>query len=296
LEREAGSGKERALRIVSGEFRGKTLAAPRGEATRPTSDRARQAIFNILEHAPWSEGVRDKRVIDLFAGSGALGFEALSRGAAFCLFVETDEAARGAIRDNVEALSEMGGGLFGKTLAAPRGEATRPTSDRARQAIFNILEHAPWSDGTREKRVIDIFAGSGALGFEALSRGAAFCLFVETDEAARGAIRDNVEALGEIGGGLFGKTRVHRRSAIDLGVRPGADGPAFDLAFLDPPYAKGLGETALARLAEGGWLAPGAVVVFERGSGEPDFEVDGFEKLDARDYGAARVWFLRYAG
>lgn len=174
----------------------------------------------------------------------------------------------------------------------PQGEATRPTSDRARQAIFNILEHAPWSEGIRDRRVIDLFAGSGALGFEALSRGAAFCLFVETDVAARGAIRDNVENLG----GLFGKTRIHRRDATDLGLKPGADGAAFDLVFLDPPYARGLGEIALAKLAEGGWLAAGAVVVFERGSGEVPFEVEGFEALDARDYGAARVHFLRFEG
>jgi 16S rRNA (guanine966-N2)-methyltransferase len=184
----------------------------------------------------------------------------------------------------------VSGDFRGKALITPAGDATRPTSDRARQAIFNILEHASWSPGVRERRVIDLFAGSGALGFEALSRGASFCLFVETDEAARGAIRDNVEALG----GLFGKTRVHRRSATDLGVKPGADGPAFDLAFLDPPYTKGLGEQALERLAAGGWLASGAIVVFERGVGEPAFEVAGFEHLDARDYGAARVYFMRY--
>lgn len=186
----------------------------------------------------------------------------------------------------------VSGEFRGKALVAPPGEATRPTSDRARQAVFNILEHAAWSPGLRDRRVIDLFAGSGALGLEALSRGASFCLFVETDEAARGAIRDNVDNLG----GLFGKTRVHRRDATDLGVKPGADGPAFELAFLDPPYAKGLGEAALARLADGGWLAPGAVVVFERGVGEPGFEVAGFEPLDVRDYGAARVHFLRYGG
>jgi 16S rRNA (guanine966-N2)-methyltransferase len=188
----------------------------------------------------------------------------------------------------------VSGNFRGKTLAAPKGEATRPTSDRARQAIFNILEHAAWSKGVRDARVIDLFAGSGALGFEALSRGAAFCLFVETDEAARGAIRENVDAMS-----LFGVTRVHRRDAADLGVRPGGDGPPFDLAFLDPPYAKGppyaknLGETALEKLISGDWLAPGAIVVFERGAGEPDFAVPGFEALDARDYGAARVHFLR---
>ena len=189
----------------------------------------------------------------------------------------------------------VSGEFRGKALATPAGDTTRPTSDRARQAIFNILEHAPWSAGVRDRRVIDLFAGSGALGFEALSRGAAFCLFVETDEAARGAIRDNVDALGGSGGGLFGRTRVHRRSAVDLGIRPGADGPAFDLAFLDPPYAKGLGEQAMARLAAGGWLAEGAIMVFERGVGEAPFNVEGYEPLDARDYGAARVHFLRFA-
>jgi 16S rRNA (guanine966-N2)-methyltransferase len=184
----------------------------------------------------------------------------------------------------------VSGEFRGKTLATPAGANTRPTSDRARQAVFNILEHAPWSPGVRDRRVMDLFAGSGALGFEALSRGAAFCLFVETDEAARGAIRDNVEAMH-----LFGRTRVHRRDATDLGVRPGADGPAFDLAFLDPPYAKGLGDTALTKLAAGGWLADGATVVLERGVAEPAFAVEGFTPVDVRDYGAARVHFLRYA-
>lgn len=185
----------------------------------------------------------------------------------------------------------VSGDFRGKTLFAPPGQTTRPTSDRARQAIFNILEHAPWSKGIRGRRIIDLFAGSGALGFEALSRGAAYCLFVETDAAARGAIRENVDAMG-----LFGRTRVHRRDATDLGVRPGADGPAFDLALLDPPYANGLGEAALARLAAGGWLAQDATMVLERGVGEPDFEVAGFAPLDTRDYGAARVHFLRFAG
>jgi 16S rRNA (guanine966-N2)-methyltransferase len=185
----------------------------------------------------------------------------------------------------------VSGDFRGKTLVTPPGQGTRPTSDRARQAIFNILEHAPWSDGVRDARVIDLFAGSGALGFEALSRGAAFCLFVETDEAARGAIRENVDAMG-----LFGRTRVHRRDATQLGQRPGADGPAFNLAFLDPPYGKGLAEIVLAKLAEGGWLAPGALAVVERGVAEPALEVAGYELLDARDYGAAKVWFLRCAG
>lgn len=184
----------------------------------------------------------------------------------------------------------VAGSLKGRALAAPEGGGTRPTSDRARQAIFNILEHASWAEPLQDARVIDLFAGTGALGFEAISRGAAFCLFVETDDAARGAIRENAEAFG-----LFGRTRVHRRSATDLGVRPGSAGEAFDFAFLDPPYRKGLGEEALARLAEGTWLKPGAVVVFERGADEPNIETPGYERLDAREWGAARVLFLRYA-
>ncbi len=182
----------------------------------------------------------------------------------------------------------VSGDLRGKTLVTPPGQATRPTSDRARQAVFNILEHAAWARGLRDLRVIDLFAGSGALGFEALSRGAAFALFVETDEAARGAIRENADSLG-----LFGRTRIHRRDATDLGLRPGSAGPAFDLAFLDPPYARGLGEVALAKLRLGGWLAPEALIVLERGVSEPALQVPGFEVLDARDYGAARVHFLK---
>ena len=185
----------------------------------------------------------------------------------------------------------VAGSLKGRTLVAPEGQGTRPTSDRARQAIFNVLEHAAWAEPLQKARVIDLYAGSGALGFEAVSRGAAFCLFVETDDGARGAIRENAESFG-----LFGRTRVHRRSATDLGVRPGSAGEAFDLAFLDPPYGKGLGEQTLLRLAEGGWLKPGALVVFERGSDEPEIETPGYERLDARDYGAARVLFLKARG
>ena len=182
----------------------------------------------------------------------------------------------------------VAGSLKGRAILAPEGQNTRPTSDRARQAIFNVLEHASWGESLHDMRVMDIYAGSGALGFEALSRGAAFALFVEIDDGARGVIRENMDAYG-----LFGRARVHRRSAIDLGERPGSVGEAFDIAFLDPPYAKGLGEQTLQRLREGQWLKPGAVVVFERGSDEPDIDTPGYERLDARDYGAARVLFLR---
>lgn len=182
----------------------------------------------------------------------------------------------------------VAGSLKGRAITAPEGQNTRPTSDRARQAIFNVLEHAGWAEPLDGARVIDLYAGSGALGYEAISRGAAFALFVEIEDEARGAIRENADAWG-----LMGRTRVHRRSATDLGVRPGSAGEAFDIAFLDPPYRKGLGEQTLARLLEGNWLKPGATVVFERGSDEPEIETPGYERLDARDYGAARVLFLR---
>jgi 16S rRNA (guanine966-N2)-methyltransferase len=195
-----------------------------------------------------------------------------------------------AAKGRAAPLRIVSGAHRGKVLLTPDGQATRPTSDRARQAIFNILEHAAWSEPLRGARVIDLFAGSGALGLEALSRGAAFGLFVETDPDARGVIRDNAEAMG-----LFGVTRIHRRDATDLGLKPAADGDPFDLAFLDPPYGKGLGELALAELAKGGWLKPGAIIVFERGQGEPDPQTPGYEQLDARDDGAARVYFLKFA-
>ncbi len=182
----------------------------------------------------------------------------------------------------------VAGSLKGRAIVAPEGQGTRPTSDRARQAVFNVLEHAAWSEPLDGMRVIDLYAGSGALGFEAISRGAAFALFVETDEEARGAIRENADTYG-----VMGRARVHRRSATDLGLRPRPDGEPFDLAFLDPPYRKGLGEQTLRGLLDGDWLKPGALVVFERGSDEPEIDTPGYQRLDARDYGAARVLFLR---
>lgn len=182
----------------------------------------------------------------------------------------------------------VSGRYRGKLIATPPGSATRPTSDRVRQAVFNILEHAPWSPGLIDARVLDLFSGSGALGLEAVSRGAAYCLFVETNEAARGAIRDNIEAFS-----LFGESRVHRRDATDLGLRQGSVGPHYDLVFLDPPYRQGLGETALASLLAGDWLTPSAICVFERGSDEADPRLPSYDLLDGRVYGAAKVLFMK---
>ena len=183
----------------------------------------------------------------------------------------------------------VGGRFKGRAIAAPPGRDTRPTGDRAREAVFNILEHAAWSNGVEGRRVLDLFAGTGGLGLEAMSRGAAFALFVETDAGARGAIRDNIEALG-----LFGTTRIHRRDATDLGMKPAGLGEPFDLVFLDPPYGKGLGERALGKLRGGGWITGDALIVFECGADEAPATA-GFETLDERDYGAAKVLFLKPA-
>jgi 16S rRNA (guanine966-N2)-methyltransferase len=181
----------------------------------------------------------------------------------------------------------IAGSHKGRALVAPKGRNTRPTADRTRESLFNKLAHASWSDGIAGKRVLDLFAGSGALGFEAMSRGAVFCLFVETDAGARGAIRDNVEALQ-----LWGAARIHRRDATALGEKPANLGAPFDLVFLDPPYGQGLGERALARLLEGGWLTPDAVAVLEVGV-EENPDTPGWERLDEGSYGAARVIYLR---
>ena len=146
----------------------------------------------------------------------------------------------------------------GRPIQAPKGAKTRPTTDRVREAVFNKLAHAAWAPPLSGVRVIDLFAGSGALGLEAISRGAVFALFVETDPGARGAIRSNVETLQ-----LYGCTKLHRRDATDLGKKPEKVGAPFDLAFLDPPYGQGLGEIALERLAHGGWVSERAVAVLE---------------------------------
>lgn len=184
----------------------------------------------------------------------------------------------------------VGGEHKGRPLAAPKGLATRPTTDRTRESLFNILAHR---DGVTlvGARIIDLFAGSGALGFEALSRGGAFCLFVETAAPARGAIRENQETLG-----LIGLTRIHRRSATELGPKPAGMGELFTLAFLDPPYRQGLVVPALTSLATGAWLAPGAVCVVEQAKGEEPIEAPGFTLDDERLFGDTIVRFLTYTG
>jgi 16S rRNA (guanine966-N2)-methyltransferase len=182
----------------------------------------------------------------------------------------------------------VGGKFKGRAIKTPEGRNTRPTSDRARESIFNVLAHAEWAPPLEGARVVDAFAGSGALGLEAISRGAAFCLFVETDSAARGCIRDNIEALQ-----LFGVTRIHRRSAVDLGPKPAGLGLPFDLVFMDPSYAYDLVPPALDQLVRGAWITPGALVVAETSADEAAPVAPGWDVLDERVYGAARVSFLR---
>src|SRR5271170_4894204 len=150
----------------------------------------------------------------------------------------------------------VGGRLRGRVLQAPASRAIRPTSERLRESIFDILTHR-FAGAVEGARVVDLFAGSGALGFEALSRGAEFALFVDNGAEARALLRANVEALA-----LGGVTRIWRADATKLGSAP-AGGP-FALAFLDPPYGQGLAHPALASLADGGWLSRMRFVLWKR--------------------------------
>lgn len=181
----------------------------------------------------------------------------------------------------------VGGTLRGRPLATPRDERIRPTSDRAREAIFNILAHGIPDFTIEGARVLDLFAGTGALGLEALSRGARFCLFVEEDAEARGLIRQNVEAFG-----LTGATKIFRRDATSLG--PAANQGGNALALLDPPYGKGLAEKALEAAAAGGWLDEGAVCVVEERKDVTLALPSGFAQIDARTWGDTTVTFLRF--
>lgn len=181
----------------------------------------------------------------------------------------------------------IAGEFRAKPLITPPGRATRPTAQRTREAVFNILEHAAWGKEMAGLRVLDLFAGSGSLGLEAMSRGAAFALFVETEADARAAIRNNIEALG-----LFGTTRIHRRDATDLGPRPAALGGGFDLVFADPPYGKSLLGAALEGLLRGSWLAPEALLCLETAPGETLLS-EQFTVLDTRRYGSAMLTFLK---
>ena len=178
----------------------------------------------------------------------------------------------------------VGGSFRGRTLTGPKSQEIRPTSDRTRESIFNILMHA-YGDPVSGARVLDLFAGTGALGLEALSRGAAVALFVDDGAEARALIRQNVETLG-----TAGVSRIFRRDATRLGdVHPNEP---FSLVFLDPPYGKGCAEQALASARAGGWLTNDALVIVEETTGA--FATpDGFEEIERRDYGDTEIMILK---
>lgn len=179
----------------------------------------------------------------------------------------------------------VGGQHRGRSLTAPKSQGIRPTGDRLRESLFNILAHA-YGDPVSGARVLDLFAGTGALGLEALSRGAAFVLFVDDGAEARALQRQNVETLG-----VAGVTRIFRRDASKLGdAHPNEP---FSLVFLDPPYGKGLAEKALASARDGGWLTQDALIVAEESKGAGFTAPDGFEEIERRDYDDTEFVFLR---
>jgi 16S rRNA (guanine966-N2)-methyltransferase len=181
----------------------------------------------------------------------------------------------------------VGGSLRGRALAAPKSQQIRPTADRLRESLFNILLHA-YDDPVTDARVLDLFAGTGALGIEALSRGAAFTLFVDDGAEARALLRENVATLG-----LGGTSRIFRRDATKLG--PAHPVEPFALAFLDPPYGRGLAEKALASTRAGGWLLPDALIVVEEAKKSAFAAPEGFAELERRGYDDTEFVMLRLA-
>jgi 16S rRNA (guanine966-N2)-methyltransferase len=179
----------------------------------------------------------------------------------------------------------VGGKHKGHALSPPKSMAIRPTTDRLRESLFNILIHG-FDDPVADARVLDLFSGTGALGLEAISRGARFCLFVEEAIEARGLIRRNIEALG-----ATGVTKLWRRDATKLGTIESQS--PFSLVFADPPYGKGLGDKALGSALAGGWLAPGALCVLEERAGADVVVPEGLETEEIREFGDSKVWFLR---
>jgi 16S rRNA (guanine966-N2)-methyltransferase len=179
----------------------------------------------------------------------------------------------------------VGGRLRGRNLVAPSSRDIRPTADRLRESLFNILVHA-YGDPIIGARVLDLFAGTGALGMESISRGAAFALFVDNGAEARALLRSNVEALG-----LGGVTKIFRRDATELGAAHPLE--PFSLVFLDPPYLNGLAEKALSSLRDGGWLVPRALLVVEEAKAAEFKTPDGFEELERRAYDDTELAFLR---
>lgn len=183
------------------------------------------------------------------------------------------------------------GGIHrGRALTAPEGKNTRPTGDRARLSVFNILLHGGWHDGVLdEATVLDVFAGTGALGLEALSQGAKHAAFIERDHAALAACKSNIAALKEAE-----RTAIFTCDATQPVARPLYIEPR-SLVFLDPPYGKNLGAQALTVLVEKGWLKADAVCVLEMSKKAPEVVPPGFTLHDERVYGLAQIQFLSWS-
>lgn len=180
----------------------------------------------------------------------------------------------------------VGGEFRGRALATPRSNEIRPTIDRTRESLFNIISHV-YPEAIDGTRVLDLFAGTGAVGLEALSRGCRSALFVENGVEGRGILWENIEQFG-----LHGRARILRRDATKLGPK-GTIEP-FDFVFADPPYGRGLGEAALLAAHQGGWLMPGALVVLEERA-EAEIHCDPvFDPLESRIFGETRIDFFRY--
>ncbi|MEO1985550.1 MAG: 16S rRNA (guanine(966)-N(2))-methyltransferase RsmD [Martelella sp.] len=180
----------------------------------------------------------------------------------------------------------VGGEFRGRALATPKSSDIRPTTDRTRESLFNILSHA-YPEALAGTRMIDLFAGTGAMGLEALSRGVKAVLFVENSVEGRGLLWSNIEALG-----LAGRTRIMRRDATRLG--PANRIEPYDFLFADPPYGKGLGEKAMAAAHEGGWLKPGALAILEERADVSPMVSEDYLLLETREFGDTRMHFYQY--
>lgn len=181
----------------------------------------------------------------------------------------------------------VGGKFRGRAIAGPKAGSSdiRPTTDRARESLFNILQHG-WADRLDNARILDLFSGTGALGFEAMSRGGSFVLFIEMGSQGRGLVRETMHMLG-----LQGAAKLFRRDATKLGLIGTMD--PFDLIFADPPYGKRLGEGALVALREGGWLKPDALIILEEAANAPFTMPEHYELIEERRAGDTILRFIK---
>ncbi len=181
----------------------------------------------------------------------------------------------------------VGGEFRGRALQPPKSDNIRPTTDRVRESLFNVISHN-YQENLANARVLDLFAGTGALGIEALSRGAHFALFVENSTEGRGLLRQNIEALA-----LQGRSKIYRRDATKLGELEKL--ARFDLVFADPPYGRDFGEKAIASAIDGGWLNPGALIVLEEEKASAPGSLPNLEPVDCRTYSDTIIGVYRLA-